>query len=113
MSIELSIDQADEIKLGVVQPRENIAEIWHTTQEGDEVRIGAIMQDPNDPDSQLATLYRHNRITGETTNDHGRIRGNIREAAHYVWEHKTGASAVASLAITVTLGTLWARHKKS
>ncbi len=109
MSYEAANPQ--DIKLGSVQPHQGLAEIRHSTADGEEVRIGGLIDDPDDPEAKLGTLYRFNRHTGETATEHGKIRGAIRESAHYVWEHRKGAAAITSFAVSVTLGSLWIRHR--
>ncbi len=111
---EHGISQPDDLhKVGNLIPEEHLAEVIHLTWDGEEIKLGGFINDPDNEDSTLATIYRFDRKTGEVATEHGRIIGNVREASEYIWEHRKGAVTVASFAITVALGSLWARHKSS
>lgn len=103
----------ENIKVGSTTLQGSLSEITHSTDDGREVRLTGFIKDPEDPESMLATRYVHNLETGEITAEHGRVHGVVREATHYVWEHKKPILEVASLAVSVTLGTLWVRHKRT
>ena len=99
-------------KLGGVTPTERISEIQHETLEGDQVSISGFINDPDDSESVLATKYMYNLESGDSSVEHGKIKGRIMESSKYVWEHKKEVSVIAGTVVSVALGSLWVRYKR-
>lgn len=103
----------EEIKIGSANVGEHIAEIRHETPDGVQVRVSGLYRESEDAEALSATMYTFDPASGDTSVNYGRVRGAIREASQYVWEHKKqAATTVGSVAVSVVLGTLWVRHKR-
>ena len=103
-------------KIGNTTPDEHLAEIRHFTEDGKVVRLSGFVsdhEDENESYSTMATIYMFDKETGDTTSEHGRVIGNVRETSQYIWEHRNGAVTIATVVVSVALGSLWVRHRKS